>query len=91
VAFLVWVACDYLTGRKPSLLGGVQRHDHRPGGDHSGGGLCEWLGGHSDRVLASIIVYVALNYVSRLRPFRNVDDTLGVVYTHGFAGLAGAC
>jgi Amt family ammonium transporter len=22
-------------------------------------------------------------------PFRNVDDTLGVVYTHGFAGLAG--
>jgi Amt family ammonium transporter len=24
-----------------------------------------------------------------LRPFRNVDDTLGVVYTHGFAGLAG--
>jgi Amt family ammonium transporter len=24
-----------------------------------------------------------------VRPFRNVDDTLGVVYTHGFAGLAG--
>ena len=35
------------------------------------------------------IVYFALNYLSRLRPFRNVDDTLGVVYTHGFAGLAG--
>jgi Amt family ammonium transporter len=34
-------------------------------------------------------VYFALNYVSRLRPFRNVDDTLGVIYTHGFAGLAG--
>ncbi len=36
-----------------------------------------------------MIVYVALNYLSRARPFRNVDDTLGVVYTHGFAGLAG--
>ena len=24
-----------------------------------------------------------------MRPFRNVDDTLGVVYTHGFAGVAG--
>jgi len=34
-------------------------------------------------------VYFALNYLSRLRPFRKVDDTLGVVYTHGFAGLAG--
>jgi len=32
---------------------------------------------------------MALNYLSRLRPFRRVDDTLGVVYTHGFAGLAG--
>ena len=34
------------------------------------------------------IVYLALNYLSRARPFRNVDDTLGVVYTHGFAGVA---
>ena len=34
-------------------------------------------------------MYLALNYLSRMRPFRNVDDTLGVVYTHGFAGLAG--
>ena len=24
-----------------------------------------------------------------MRPFRNVDDTLGVIYTHGFAGLCG--
>ena len=34
-------------------------------------------------------MYFALNYLSRVRPFRNVDDTLGVIYTHGFAGLAG--
>jgi Amt family ammonium transporter len=34
-------------------------------------------------------VYLALNYLSRLRPFRSVDDTLGVIYTHGFAGLCG--
>ena len=38
-------------------------------------------------VIASTIVYFALNYLSRCAPFRNVDDTLGVVYTHGFAGL----
>jgi Amt family ammonium transporter len=36
-----------------------------------------------------VIVYVVYNYMALLRPFRNVDDTLGVVYTHGFAGLAG--
>jgi Amt family ammonium transporter len=36
-----------------------------------------------------IVVYLTLNYLSRVRPFRNVDDTLGVIYTHGFAGLTG--
>ena len=40
-------------------------------------------------VVASALVYLALNYLSRVRPFRNIDDTLGVVYTHGFAGVAG--
>ena len=40
-------------------------------------------------MIACVVVYVAMNYVSRLRPFRNVDDTLGVIYTHGFAGLTG--
>src|SRR4029079_6188442 len=40
-------------------------------------------------VIASTLVYFALNYLSRVRPFRNVADTLGVVYTHGFAGVAG--
>jgi Amt family ammonium transporter len=32
---------------------------------------------------------VAWNYLSKVWPFRKVDDALGVVYTHGFAGLAG--
>src|SRR6185503_10145399 len=40
-------------------------------------------------IVASVILYLALNYLSRMAPFRNVDDTLGVVYTHGFAGLSG--
>ena len=40
-------------------------------------------------VIASTLVYFAINFLSRLRPFRNVDDTLGVIYTHGFAGLMG--
>ena len=39
--------------------------------------------------IASIIVYGAYNYLALLKPFRSVDDTLGVIYTHGFAGLVG--
>ena len=40
-------------------------------------------------VVASTIVYFAYHYMSRVRPFRLVDDTLGVIYTYGVAGLAG--
>jgi Amt family ammonium transporter len=32
---------------------------------------------------------MAIRFLSRVRPFRVVDDTLGVIYTHGIAGLAG--
>jgi Amt family ammonium transporter len=39
--------------------------------------------------IGASVVYVAYNYLSRVWPFRIVDDTLGVIYTHGFAGLAG--
>src|SRR6266566_3774968 len=40
-------------------------------------------------LFGSAIVWVAWNYLSKVWPFRKVDDALGVVYTHGIAGLAG--
>ena len=89
VAFLVWVALDYATGRKPSLIGSVNGMivglvAITPAAGFVNGWAAIIIG-----VIASALVYLALNYLSRLRPFRNVDDTLGVVYTHGFAGVAG--
>lgn len=89
VAFLVWVAMDYLTGRKPSLIGSVNGMivglvAITPGAGFVNGWAAIIIG-----VVASVIVYLALNYLSRAKPFRNVDDTLGVVYTHGFAGVVG--
>ena len=54
-----------------------------------GAGFVNGWGAIAIGVIASSIVYLALNYLSRVAPFRNVDDTLGVVYTHGFAGLSG--
>jgi len=34
-------------------------------------------------------VWVAWNYLSKVRPFSKVDDALGVIYTHGIAGFVG--
>ncbi len=89
VAFLVWVALDYLTGRKPSLIGSVNGMIVGLVAITPGAGFVNGWGAIIIGVVASTLVYFALNYLSRVRPFRNVDDTLGVVYTHGFAGVAG--
>src|SRR6266851_4220568 len=89
VAFLVWVTWDYFTGRKPSLIGSVNGMIVGLVAITPAAGYVNGWGAILIGAIASTIVYVAYNYLSRLRPFRSVDDTLGVVYTHGFAGLAG--
>jgi ammonium transporter, Amt family len=89
VAFLVWVIWDYLTGRKPSLLGSVNGMIVGLVAITPAAGFVNGYGAMAIGVIASTLVYFAYHYLSRVRPFRNVDDTLGVVYTHGFAGLAG--
>ena len=89
VAFLAWVAMDYLTGRKPSLIGSVNGMIVGLVAITPGAGFVTGWGAAATGLAGSIIVYLAYYYLSRVRPFRNVDDTLGVIYTHGFAGLAG--
>jgi Amt family ammonium transporter len=89
VAFMVWVAWDYLTGRKPGLISGVNGMIVGLVAITPAAGYVNGWGAIMMGVIASTLVYFALNYLSRLSPFRKVDDTLGVVYTHGFAGLLG--
>ena len=89
VAFLVWVGWDYVTGHKPSLISSVNGMITGLVAITPGAGFVNGWGAIAIGVIAGSIVYLALNYLSRTAPFRNVDDTLGVVYTHGFAGLAG--
>jgi Amt family ammonium transporter len=89
LAFLVWVAWDYITGHKPSLIGSVNGMITGLVAITPAAGYVNGWGAGAIGIIGSTIVYFALNYLSRVRPFRNVDDTLGVIYTHGFAGLTG--
>jgi Amt family ammonium transporter len=89
VAFLSWVGLDYATGRKPSLIGSVNGMIVGLVAITPAAGFVNGWGAICIGLIAATIVYLAYNYLSRMRPFRDVDDTLGVVYTHGFAGLAG--
>jgi Amt family ammonium transporter len=89
VAFLVWVAWDYVTGRKPSMIGSVNGMIVGLVAITPAAGFVNGWGAIVIGVVASTLVYVAYNYLALVRPFRNVDDTLGVLYTHGFAGVIG--
>jgi Amt family ammonium transporter len=89
VALLVWVALDYMTGRKPSLISSVNGMIVGLVAITPAAGFVNGWGAIVIGLVSGTIVYLALNYLSRMAPFRNVDDTLGVVYTHGFAGVCG--
>jgi ammonium transporter, Amt family len=88
-ALLTWIALDYATGRKPSLIGTVNGMIVGLVAITPAAGYVNGWGAGAIGIIGCVVVYLALNYLSRVRPFRNVDDTLGVIYTHGFAGLAG--
>jgi Amt family ammonium transporter len=89
VAFLVWVLCDYATRRKPSMLGSVNGMIVGLVAITPAAGFVNGYGAMAIGAIGAIVVYIAYNYLALLPPFRKVDDTLGVVYTHGFAGLLG--
>jgi ammonium transporter, Amt family len=80
---------DLLTRRKPSLLGGVNGMITGLVAITPCAGYVNGWGAMAVAAIASVVVYLAMNYISALSFFRRVDDTLGVIYTHGFAGLAG--
>ncbi len=89
VAFLTWVAWDHLTGRRPGLVSGVNGMIVGLVAITPAAGYVNGLGAIAIGAIASTLVYPALHHLSRLRPMNKVDDTLGVVYTHGVAGLVG--
>jgi Amt family ammonium transporter len=90
-AVLTWVFMDmWLTKqRKPTLLGGVNGMICGLVAITPSAGWVDGYGAILVGLIASSVVWVAWNYLSKVRPFSKVDDALGVVYTHGMAGLLG--
>jgi Amt family ammonium transporter len=89
VAMLVWIAWDYIFRDKPSLIGSVNGMITGLVGITPAAGFVNGYGAITIGVVASTIVWMAIRFLSRAPVFRSVDDTLGVIYTHGIAGLTG--
>ena len=88
---LSWMALDGLFSKqkKPTFLGGVNGMICGLVGITPCAGWVNGRGAIYIGLICTAVVWVAWNYLSKVRPFSKVDDALGVVYTHGMAGLLG--
>jgi Amt family ammonium transporter len=89
VAMLVWVAWDMIFREKPGIIGTVNGMITGLVAITPAAGYVNGYGAICLGVIASTIVWMSIRYLSRIPPFNKVDDTLGVIYTHGIAGFSG--
>jgi Amt family ammonium transporter len=91
VALLTWVLWDMFASpqRKPTFLGAVNGMIVGLVGITPAAGFVNSFGALILGVVASSLVWMSWNWLGRTKPFKKVDDALGVVHTHGVAGLAG--
>jgi Amt family ammonium transporter len=91
VAMMTWIILDMVgtKEKKPTFLGGINGMIVGLVGITPAAGYVNGVGAIVIGLAGSTIVWLAWNYLSKVPPFNKVDDTLGVVYTHGIAGLAG--
>src|SRR6266851_5943742 len=92
VAMMTWIIMDmaFSSTKKPTFLGGVNGMICGLVGITPAAGYVNGLGAIAIGLIDSAIVWVAWTYLPKyVWPFNKVDDALGVVYTHGIAGLFG--
>ncbi len=91
VALLTWVLWDIFLSkqRKPTFLGAINGMITGLVAITPAAGFVNSFGAMIIGVVASTLVWFSWNYLGKTKPFKKVDDTLGVFHTHGVAGLAG--
>jgi ammonium transporter, Amt family len=92
VAMMTWIVMDmaFSKERKPTFLGGVNGMICGLVGITPAAGYVNGVGAIIIGLVTSAAVWALFGYLPRkVWPFNKVDDALGVVYTHGFAGLLG--
>jgi ammonium transporter, Amt family len=91
IAMMTWIVMDMIggPGKKATFLGGLNGMICGLVGITPAAGYVNGLGAIIIGFACSFIVWFGWNFLSKVPPFNKVDDALGVVYTHGIAGLCG--
>jgi Amt family ammonium transporter len=89
-ALLTWVVWDMFlsASKKPTFLGAINGMIVGLVAITPAAGYVNGLGAMLSAIIASTIVWFAWTYLQPILA-RRVDDAMGVVYTHGLAGLCG--
>lgn len=90
-ALLTWIIWDTYMGpaKKPTFLGAINGMVVGLVVITPAAGYVNGAGALLMGAIGSSIVWMSWTYLSRTALFRKVDDAMGVVHTHGVAGLTG--
>ncbi len=90
-ALLTWLVLDmfFSRQRKSTFLGAVNGMIVGLVAITPAAGFVNGNGAIFIGLITCTIVWLAWNYLAKVWIFKKVDDALGVVYTHGIAGLCG--
>jgi Amt family ammonium transporter len=88
-ALLTWVLWDYLRFKRPSIAGAINGMIAGLVAITPAAGFIDGWAAIILGLAAGTLPWLSINYAPRLAIFRRVDDTLGVLHTHGVAGALG--
>jgi Amt family ammonium transporter len=89
VALLVWLVLDMFALGKPSAVSMINGMIVGLVAITPAAGYVDGFGAIFTGLLASVVVWFSLNRVGQWSILKKVDDTFGVLHTHGVAGLMG--
>ncbi len=88
-ALCTWVMWDALRFKKVSVAGAINGMVAGLVAITPAAGFIDGYAALVLGVLAGTLPWLTINWAPRFALFRRVDDTLGVIHTHGFAGALG--
>ncbi len=88
-ALLTWVLWDYLRFKRPSIAGAINGMIAGLVAITPAAGFVDGWAAIIIGLAAGTLPWLSINFAARLAIFRRVDDTLGVLHTHGVAGALG--
>jgi Amt family ammonium transporter len=89
VALMMWTAMDSMAYNKPSIVGAINGMIAGLVGITPAAGYVNGWGAIVIGLCAGVIPWFAMNKLQKTALMSKVDDTLGVLSTHGVAGLMG--